>query len=141
VAPSFSISDPPDALRHLPLNRLGAAIERSWDSRTAYLGVFEAGNPALGQCYPTSRVVQWFFPRFEIASGSVDTGTALEHHFWNVDPAADPPVLVDLTWRQFPEGSKVTRFTLLDRHGSNDSPPTIARCQLLLDRVLARLEH
>lgn len=128
---------------HLPLlllPRLRSAVEASWDVETAYLGARQPGNPALGQCYPTARVVQWFFPRFEIASGEVDTGSALEAHFWNVDAAADPSEHLDLTWQQFAKGSKVVRFEILDRHCLNDSPPTILRCQLLLQRVLSKLD-
>ncbi|HEX8535308.1 MAG TPA: hypothetical protein VF662_14175 [Allosphingosinicella sp.] len=128
------------ALPCVSLPRLRAALEASWDSRTAYLGASEAGNPALGQCYPTSRVVQWFFPRFEIASGEVDTGRGVEWHFWNVDPSAEPPVHVDLTWQQFGAGAKVTQFKLLDRLQLGDSPPTVERCRLLLERVLIQLE-
>jgi hypothetical protein len=78
---------------------------------------------ALGQCYPTSRVVQWFFPDLEIASGEVDTGSALEVHFWNIDPTSDPAEHVDLTWRQFPKGSKVAGFKILDRHLSMTPRP------------------
>jgi hypothetical protein len=111
----------------------------SWDSRTAYRGVFQAGNPALGQCYPTARVVQWFFPRFEIAAGEVDTGSTLEWHFWNIDPASDPPMQIDLTWEQFSPGSAVKGFKILDRLALGDSPPTIKRCRLLLERVLIQL--
>ena len=130
----------PEQPTSLPsLERLERALEASWDERTAYLGAYAERNPALGQCYPTARVVQWFFPRFEIASGEVDTGAGLEWHFWNVDPASDPPEVVDLTWRQFPVGSKVTRFALLDREALGDSVPTLMRCQLLLDRVLRHL--
>jgi hypothetical protein len=122
------------------LIQLQLALEASWDHRTAYLEVHQPGKPALGQCYPTWRVVQWFFPELEIASGDVDTGSALEAHFWNIDPASNPVKHVDLTWQQFAEGSKVTRFKMLDRHAFNDSAPTIARCQLLLERVLFKLE-
>lgn len=122
------------------MSRLQLAIEASWDRRTAYLGVHEPGNTALGQCYPTSRVVQWFFPRLEIVSGEVDTGSAIEAHFWNIDPASNPPKHFDLTWKQFAEGSTVVRFKILDRHALGDSPPTVARCQLLLERVLVSLE-
>ena len=121
------------------LSELRRAIEASWDSSTAYLGVHRPGNPALGQCYPTCRVVQWFFPNFEIASGHVDTGAALEAHFWNIDPAFDPARHVDLSWKQFPDGSRIAGFQILDRHALNDSPPTVERCQRLMGRVLARL--
>ena len=70
----------------------------------------------------------------------MDTGSALKAHFWNFDPACDPAKHVDLTWQQFAEGSKVVRFKILDRHVLDDSPPTIARCQLLLERVLMKLK-
>lgn len=121
------------------LIQLHAALEASWDRRTAYRQVHQHGNAALGQCYPTSRVVQWFFPGLEIASGEVDTGSAIEAHFWNIDPAPGAAEHIDLTWKQFPEGTKVVRFRILDRYALNDSPPTLARCQLLLDRVVFRL--
>ncbi|HEX8256790.1 MAG TPA: hypothetical protein VF589_04090 [Allosphingosinicella sp.] len=128
------------ALPAVTLPQLSSALEASWDRRTAYLGACRPANPALGQCYPTSRVVQWFFPRLEIASGEVDTGSGFEAHFWNVDPASNPARHVDLTWRQFAPGSKVARFEILDRDALNDTPPTIARCELLLSRVLLKLE-
>ncbi len=123
------------------LPELKSALEASWDSRTSYLGVHQAGNPALGQCYPTARVVQWFFPQFEIASGQVDTGSSLECHFWNIDPTCSPAVHVDLTWQQFVAGSAVRRFGILDREALGDSPPTIKRCRLLLERVLIHLSQ
>lgn len=37
---------------------LRQALEASWRPETAYLNVEEEGNPALGQCYPTSRVIE-----------------------------------------------------------------------------------
>ena len=136
--PSIS-SSPATALPSVSLPRLSTALQASWDRRTAYREAWEPGNPALGQCYPTARVVQWFFPDLEIASGDVDTGSALEWHFWNVDPGCDPPTHVDLTWQQFAEGSKVKQFKILDRNALGDSPPTIERCRLLLERVLIQL--
>jgi hypothetical protein len=35
----------------------------------------------------------------------------------------------------------VVRFRILDRHSLKDSPPTVARCQLLLERVLSKLQQ
>lgn len=128
-----------DPLPKVTLTQLECAVEASWRADTAYSGVEEAGNPSLGQCYPTSRVVQWFFPHFEIVSGRVDTGSSLEAHFWNLDPAQDPAEQVDLTWRQFPVGARVVSFVILERHELNDSAPTVRRCELLLRRVLNRL--
>ena len=128
-----------DARRSISLARLKSALEASWVPGTAYLGACRAGNPALGQCYPTARVVQWFFPRFEIARGEVDTGAALERHFWNIDPGGNPPMHVDFTWQQFEGGSTVTGFDVVDRHALNDSPATVERCERLLERVLVHL--
>jgi hypothetical protein len=128
-------------LPRVSLPRFRSAVEASWDPSTAYLGVSQPGNAALGQCYPTARVVQWFFPHLEIVSGEVDTGSSLEAHFWNIDPACEPAEHVDFTWHQFPAGAKVTRFSILDRHALNDSAPTILRCRLLLGRVLRQLEQ
>jgi hypothetical protein len=131
--------DPTEGLRCMSLPRLEAALSAAWTHQTAYLGVACPGNPALGQCYPTARVIQWFFPELEIASGAVDTGAAMEAHFWNIDESSDPPTHIDPTWQQFPPGSIVRKFAILDRTALGDGPATIARCQLLLHRVLAGL--
>ncbi|HEX8213940.1 MAG TPA: hypothetical protein VF582_00545 [Allosphingosinicella sp.] len=126
-------------LRLVPLSRLTRALEASWDSRTAYLGAASPGNAALGQCYPTARVVQWFFPELEIVRGEVDTGSSVECHFWNIGRDSGILAHVDLSWAQFPAASVVRSFEVLDRTALDDSQPTIARCRLLLDRVLVRL--
>ena len=63
------------------MTELLEALEFSWKYDTASLQVFEEGNPALGQCYPTSRVIQFFFPDVEITEGEVWTGKSLEKHF------------------------------------------------------------
>ncbi len=121
------------------LGRLAAAVEASWDRRTAYGGIARPGNPAFGQCYPTSRVVQFFYPDFEIACGDVWTGSDTECHFWNVRGSGNEADWIDLSWKQFPAGSAVQRYRLLDRRQLGDSPATIERCTLLLRRVLAHL--
>jgi len=61
--------------------RLREALNASWDKRTAYLEVEQMGNPALGQCYPTSRTVQHYYPETEIITGTVWTGQTSELHF------------------------------------------------------------
>ena len=121
------------------LARLAEALEASWDHRTAYRGLTRPGNPAFGQCYPTSRVVQWFFPEVEIARGEVWTGSGTECHFWNVRGSGCDAQWIDLSWKQFPPGTVVRRFELLDRPLLGDSPPTLERCELLLRRVLSHL--
>jgi hypothetical protein len=128
---------------HLPapvdLGRLRAALEASWDRSTAYLGAAQDGNPALGQCYPTARVVQQFVPASEIADGEVWTGAHVEHHFWNVIDVDGVLEHIDFTWQQFPAGTTVRSFRVRDRHTLGDSQPTLDRIELLRTRVAAYL--
>lgn len=87
--------DGPNA--RIDLTRLKDAIERSWDHRTAYQGATRADNPAYGQCYPTSRVVQLFYPEAEIACGDVWAGQGTECHFWNIIGTGDEATWIDLS--------------------------------------------
>jgi hypothetical protein len=121
--------------RAVDLIALREALEASWSPRTSYGAVWEPGNPALGQCYPTTRVVQHFFPASEIVKGVVRTPVRDEVHFWSELPAGSDTVAIDLTWQQFPPGSVVTAREVLDRDDLGDSPPTVARCALLLADV------
>lgn len=119
--------------------RLRAALEASWDRQTAYGAVEQAGNPALGQCYPTSRVVQHYYPATEIIKGKVWTGEREETHFWNGLPVGGEWHHIDLSWQQFPASAAVRAFAVLDRRTLNDSAATLQRCALLLTRVESRL--
>ena len=121
------------------MHRVREALEASWDKQTAYGAVEGAGNPALGQCYPTSRVVQHYFPATEIVKGAVWTGQCEEIHFWNGLRLGDGWYYVDLSWQQFPAGPAVREFAVLDREGLDDGEATIERCALLLRRVQAYL--
>ena len=120
--------------QHLML-RLREALEASWDRQTSHQGAAQAGNPALGQCYPTSRVVQHYYPATEIIKGTVCTGKSEEVHFWNALPVGKDWYHIDLSWQQFPAGSIVREFVVLDRANLGDSEPTVQRCALLLKRV------
>jgi hypothetical protein len=115
--------------------RLREALEASWKPDTAYLGVYEKNNPALGQCYPSTRVVQYFYPHAEIAKGEVWTSKGVEKHFWNVFHQNGIVYHVDFTWQQFPHGSVVNNFTVLERQKLDDSSETVKRVSLLLQRV------
>ena len=115
--------------------RLREALTASWDRRTAYLEVEERGNPALGQCYPTSRTVQHYYPKTEIIKGKVWTGKNLEVHFWNGLRIGEEWYHIDLTWQQFPHGSVIQEFRGIERQELNDSEATKMRCALLLTRV------
>jgi len=122
------------------LLKIREALEASWDEKTSYLAVKQKGNPALGQCYPTSRVVQHFFPETEIIKGKVWNGKEVEVHFWNGLSVNGELYHIDLSWQQFPAGSSVREFEILDRHSLNDSALTVRRCELLLERVNKYLE-
>lgn len=115
--------------------RLRDALAASWDRQIAYLGVAEIGNPALGQCYPTSWTVQHYYPETEIIKGKVWTGKSLEVHFWNGLRVGDDWYHIDLSWQQFPAGSIVREFAVLERQELNDSEAARLRCALLLKRV------
>jgi hypothetical protein len=121
------------------LLRLRTALEASWDSETSYERVAKPGIPALGQCYPTARVVQHLFPEAEIAEGEVWTGWEVEKHFWNVVDHGGTAFHIDLTWQQFPLGSTVRNYALRDRSSLEDSPQTLSRVEILLRRVKAVL--
>lgn len=113
---------------------LRQAIEASWKPDTAYLEAKETDNPALGQCYPTSRVIQYYFPEAEIVEGEVVTEKGIEKHFWNIF-GTSYPIHIDLTWQQFPHGSRVKSWKVRDRYTLHDSQQTIERVETLLNRV------
>ena len=121
--------------------RLREALEASWDKQTSYQAAEQAGNPAFGQCYPTSRVVQHYYPATEIIKGMVWTGQNEEIHFWNSLQIGQDWYHIDLSWQQFPSGSVVQEFAVLDRGSLGDSEATIQRCALLLKRVQTYLEQ
>lgn len=115
--------------------QLREALEKSWQPDTAYLKVAEKGNPALGQCYPTSRIVQFFFPEMEIVEGEVWTGKDIEKHFWNITIVGGKEYHFDFTWRQFPAGSSVRSYKVRNRETLGDDEETLRRIELLLGRV------
>jgi hypothetical protein len=125
--------------RGIDLLHLREALAAAWDQDTSYQGAVQEGNPALGQCYPTSRVIQRFFPELDIVKGAVWTGESSESHFWNVLTVSEVAYHIDMTWQQFPCGSQVTSFEILDRDRLQDSEGTVERCNRLEERVLAYL--
>ena len=121
------------------LRRLHEALFASWDASTSFRGEFRTGNPAHGQCYPTARVVQHFFPETEVAEGRVWTGSDMEKHFWNVLEREGAIIHIDLTWRQFPPRSCVRSYAVRHRSTFADGPATELRVKTLLRRVAIRL--
>lgn len=121
------------------LLKLRQALEASWKPDTAYLMVEEKGNPALGQCYPTSRVFQYYLPDSEIVEGEVQTTNGVEKHFWNLLNINGLELHIDYSWQQFPPGSSVKTWKIRDRNALNDGEETIKRVETLLSRVKQRL--
>jgi hypothetical protein len=121
--------------------QLREALEASWAADTAYLKVYDEGNPALGNCYPTSRVVQHFFPETEIVEGWVWTGESSEKHFWNLLMSNGHEYHIDLTWQQFPQGSLVKEYKIRDRETLGDGKETLRRIEILLHRVSSHLQN
>ena len=117
------------------MTQLREAFEATWKPDTAYLKVSEKGNPALGQCYPTSRVAQFFFPEMEIVEGQVWTGKSTEKHFWNILIADGQEYHIDFTWQQFPFGTSVKSYKIRNRETLGDGEETVKRVELLHDRV------
>lgn len=115
------------------------ALESSWNPATAYLEARQTDNPALGQCYPTSRVVQLLLPEFEIVEGQVWTGKRDEKHFWNLLRTERGDIHIDLTWQQFPLGSVVRHWRVRDRDGLSDGAATLRRVDRLFKSVHAHL--
>lgn len=116
--------------------RLREALEASWDKDTSFMAVQQVGNSALGQCYPTCRVVQHFYPETEIIKGKVQTkGQRDDIHFWNALSVGGYWYHIDMSWQQFAFGAKVIDFTVLDRNNLNDSDATVRRVDQLLERV------
>jgi hypothetical protein len=124
----------------IDLLKLREAIEASWDTTTSYRNIVETGNPALGQCYPTSRVVQFFYPKTEIVEGEVLTPKGNEKHFWNVLEIDGVTHHIDLSWQQFPHGSHVIKYKIRDRNKFGDGSETTKRVDVLLNRVMKYLD-
>lgn len=118
-----------------PLHLIREALEASWCVETSYGEVSDINNPALGQCYPTSRVIQHFYPETEIVQGQVKTRSGTETHFWNLLESKGYEYHIDLTWQQFPYGTVVKEWEIRRRDQLGDSGTTITRVNILLARV------
>ncbi|MGO4668246.1 hypothetical protein [Bosea sp. 2RAB26] len=79
--------------------------------------------------------MQHYYPQTEIIKGMVWTGESDETHFWNGLPVGEDWYHIDLSWQQFPPGSMIREFAVLDRENLGDTEATLQRCALLLSRV------
>jgi allophanate hydrolase subunit 1 len=60
-----------------------------WGFSVVAQGAAQPGNPALGQCYPTARLIQRLDPRMEIVRGTVRAADSFHTHFWNALQVAE----------------------------------------------------
>ena len=79
--------------------------------------------------------MQRYYPETEIIKGKVWTGETADVHFWNGLRVGDDWYHIDLSWQQFPAGSVIQEFSILERQELNDSQATMQRCELLFKRV------
>lgn len=70
-------------------------------------------------------------PRNRIIKGKVWTGKTPDVHFWNGLRSGDDWYHIDLSWQQFPAGSIIREFVIVECQELNDSEATMQRCALL----------
>src|SRR5690349_24811046 len=89
------------------------AIELSWSIETTYcVHDYAARDPAWGNCAVTALLLQELLGGELMqgwATGPGQPGTA---HYWNRIDGSD----LDLTWRQFAQGTILTDTALADYH-------------------------
>jgi len=85
----------------LDIDRFEKILRQAWSKESSYGHVFEAGNPALGQCAVTALVVQDHFGGLIVwCAATLPDGRKVSHYFNQVDGEE-----IDLTRCQFPAGS------------------------------------
>jgi hypothetical protein len=118
------------------IDALLLALQASWGPDTSrFPGKFSALNPACGQCYVSSLVIQDYLggdiQRFAV----VDAGEDMRH-VANVLPGG---VLLDSTASQFTSIPVYVPITSESREDALAWPGTAARYEILSDRVAAAL--
>jgi hypothetical protein len=124
------------------LQRLQVAIQASWAANTSFTpDEWTQQNPARGQCVATALVVQHFLGGTLQKYDTVYDGQS-ENHYANILPRG---TLVDLSGGQYPSDQELIPSEV-NLHGYRDvidkmmhEPATVAKYQLLLDRVSSEL--
>ncbi len=85
------------------IDRFEEILKQAWSKESSYRHVFEAGNPALGQCAVTALVVQDYFGGKIVWCVAIQPdGTEVSHYFNKIEGKE-----IDLTRSQFPAGSVI----------------------------------
>ena len=97
----------------MTLSEIESAIQSSWSIDTTYcVDDYMARHPAWGNCAVTALLLQ------ELLGGELMRGLAIEPgqsgtaHYWNRVNGLD----LDLTWRQFAQGTILTDTAIADYH-------------------------
>jgi deoxycytidylate deaminase len=116
-------------------SRLEAAIAKSWARDTSFTPErWSEQNPAYGHCAVTALVVHDFLGgKFRRV---VATGPETVSHYFNELPDGR---VVDLTFRQFPQGTQFSPVEYREREYLLSNPQTAERYAKLKERVLAEL--
>lgn len=107
-------------------------VEQAWCSQTAHLGYTRDENPAHGQCAVTALLFHQYF------GGQIKKATVVgpssdpfrTKHYWNVYKGVD----VDLTWQQFPVGSRIDQLSIKDVDSKSLTKSVRNRYNLLKER-------
>lgn len=104
-------------------------IIAAWGKDTchpAYIDKWSEANPAAGQCLATALVIQ-----DELGGDIYDCKVGRSRHFYNVVNGE----IIDLTFSQFPENSKITDSRIRDRKQLLANKETRHRYELLKSRM------
>jgi hypothetical protein len=118
------------------------AIRSSWCAATIAEGDWDTGNPARGQCEPSS-FVAWRYLGGDLVLGRVLVGgEQVEHHYWNRINGQD----LDLTQEQFGpehivEELRVLPNDFLTENMASMKPEMLHRIDLMSTKVGAILGH
>lgn len=104
-------------------------LTTAWSKDTchpAYTDKWSEANPAIGQCLVTALVIQ-----DELGGDIYDCKVGRSRHFYNVVNGET----IDLTFSQFPEGSKITDSRIRDRKQLLANKETRHRYELLKNKI------
>jgi hypothetical protein len=117
---------------------LREAIENSWSRETSYNpDKWTPDNPALGQCAITTLFLH------RQSGGNVMRGNVLTPnneniiHYWLRIGGID----IDFTWKQFPNGSKITKEETIDPRRIERDPTTMSRYSIFYTNVISYVKN
>ena len=97
----------------MTLSEIESAIQSSWSIDTTYCADdYAARHPAWGNCAVTALLLQELLGGDLMRGWAIEPGQSATAHYWNRVNGLD----LDLTWRQFAQGTILTDTALADYH-------------------------